>query len=374
MLKPDSAKIEEFEDVIKLINKVFRVSRGYNPTMQQEFPLLLNKDNINNMIVIKENGKIVSDVNYLIQDVLIQGINIKVASIGAVCTDPEHEGKRYSSKILDKVEEKMHDDGVDIVLISGDRSLYTRRMCSKVKNFYKYTLMPKDISLNIDIEEYDEKYKKEMIQIYNQNSTRYFRTREQFEILLKSATVPWGNYTYKKLVIRKDDKLIGYMIIRIIDNEEKKLGQIIELNLPCNYVHDTISYLAYKYDLNYLDYWVHVKDYKNHIEKYDEVCIDYLHGTIKIINYEKMCKSLYNYFIQYADKKVLDNIEFKELSGKYLIKYKDEELLIEDVECLNKLFFEGKIREDLSKKPNIEKFIKNVFPINFVWPANLNYQ
>ncbi|CAH2214388.1 GNAT family N-acetyltransferase [Tepidibacter aestuarii] len=375
MINPESARIEEFEEVIKLINKVFRISNKYNPTMQQEFPLLLNKDNIENMIVIKENGKIVSDVNYLIQDVLIQGIKVKVASIGAVCTGREYEGKGYSSKILDKVEEKMYDDGVDIVLISGDRSLYTRRMCSKVKNFYKYTMVPKDISLNLDIQEYDEKYINEIMQMYNQNATRYFRTKEQFEILLKSATTPFGNYTYKKLIIKKDDKLIGYIVIRLIDEEGKKSGQIIELNLAPNYVHNTISYLSYKYDLDYIDHWVHVKDYKNHIEKYDEVCIDYLHGTIKIINYEKLCKSLYYYFIQYVDKKTLDNTQFKDLSGKYLIKYKDEEILIENVDSLNKLFFEGKInKESLNEKPHIKKFIKDVFPINFVWPTNLNYQ
>ncbi|MEJ8554552.1 GNAT family N-acetyltransferase [Tepidibacter sp. Z1-5] len=375
MIKPKSAKIEEFEEVIKLINKVFRISNGYNPTMQQEFPLLLNKNNIDNMIVIQENENIVSDVNYLIQDVLIQGVKLKVASIGAVCTDPEHEGKRYSSKILDKVEEKMYDDGVDIVLISGDRSLYTRRMCSKVKNFYKYTMVPKDIALNLDIQEYNEKYINEMIQMYNHNSTRYFRTKEEFEILLKAATIPWGNYTYKKLVIKKDDKLIGYIVIRIIDKQGKKLGQIIELNLASNYISHTISYLAYKYDLDYVDYWVHVKDYNNHIEEYDEACIDHLHGTIKIINYEKLCRSLYDYFAQYVDKEVLDNMEFKDLNEKYLIKYKDEELLIENVEVLNKLIFEGKVKEEsLNKKPYIKEFIQDVFPINFVWSANLNYQ
>ncbi|MCT4508459.1 MAG: GNAT family N-acetyltransferase [Tepidibacter sp.] len=375
MIKPESAKIEEFEEVIKLINKVFRISRGYNPTMQQEFPLLLNKDNIENMIVIKENKKIVSDVNYLIQDILIQGIKIKTASIGAVCTDKEHEGKRYSSKILDRVEEKMYDDGVDIVLISGDRSLYTRRMCSKVKNFYKYTITPKDIQLNLDIQEYNEKYINQMIQMYNQNSTRYFRTKNQFETLLKSATIPFGNYKYKKLVIKKDDNLIGYIVIRLIDKEEKKIGQIIELNLAPNYVNDTISYLAYKYDLDYVDYWVHVKDCKNHIENSDEVSIDYLHGTIKIINYEKLCKNLHNYFSQYLDNEILDNMEFEDLDNRYLIKYKDEELVIENVDSLNKLFFEGKIKEEvLNEKPHIEKFIKDIFPLDFVWTANLNYQ
>ena len=71
MINPRSAKIEEFESAINLINKVFRISRGHNPTMQYEFPMLLNQDNIENMIVISKDGQVVSDVNYLIQDVSI---------------------------------------------------------------------------------------------------------------------------------------------------------------------------------------------------------------------------------------------------------------------------------------------------------------
>ena len=39
-VNPRSAKPEEFESVINLINKVFRDLRGHKPTMQQEFPLL----------------------------------------------------------------------------------------------------------------------------------------------------------------------------------------------------------------------------------------------------------------------------------------------------------------------------------------------
>ncbi|WP_131066447.1 GNAT family N-acetyltransferase, partial [Clostridioides difficile] len=66
-LRPRSAKLEEFDKVIELINYVFRISRNHKPTMMEEFPLLLSKNNIENMIIISEDDKVVSDVNYLIQ-------------------------------------------------------------------------------------------------------------------------------------------------------------------------------------------------------------------------------------------------------------------------------------------------------------------
>ena len=88
-LRPRSAKLEEFDKVIELINYVFRISRSHKPTMMEEFPLLLSKNNIENMIIISEDDKVVSDVNYLIQDVSIQGNRLKVAAMGGVCTHPD---------------------------------------------------------------------------------------------------------------------------------------------------------------------------------------------------------------------------------------------------------------------------------------------
>ena len=46
-----SAKLEEFDKTINLVNHVFRESINEEPTMEKEFPLLLNKSNIENMIV-----------------------------------------------------------------------------------------------------------------------------------------------------------------------------------------------------------------------------------------------------------------------------------------------------------------------------------
>ncbi|MBF8984730.1 GNAT family N-acetyltransferase [Lutibacter sp. B2] len=375
-LKPRSIKMNEFEDVIDLINEVFRLSNGHKPTMEREFPLLLNKNNIKNMIIIKEDEKTVADVNFMTQDVLVQGSELKVASIGAVCTKKEYEGRRFSSSILDLVDEKMYEDHVDLVLISGNRSLYTRRMCSQVKNFYKYLIKPKEIELDCSIEEYTHVYLNEMIHLYNENSTRFFRTKDNFNTLLESATFPWGTYSYKKLVVKIDNKFIGYIVLRIIDKEIRR-GEIIEMELPMEMVHDVISHLASESKLNFIEYWVHIKDIANQLTNYDELSLDYLHGTIKIINFEKLCKNLEAYFITCIDKEFVCNMEFKTMGDEFLIKYKNEELMIKNVHLLNKLFFEGRSENldlDVSTLPIVEKFVDAVFPIPFVWPANLNYQ
>lgn len=378
-----SAKVEEFESAVGLINKVFRDLRGEKPTMQQEFPLLLNKDNVENMIVIERDNKIVSDVNYLIQDVTIQGNDIKVASIGGVCTDPEHEGNRYSSTILDYVEDKMLKDCVDVVCISGTRTLYTRRKCSIPKSFYKYTVYPLDLDIDFEVKEYDECHLNKMMEIYNQNSTRFLRTKYEFETLLESSTIPWGTYTYKKLVITIDEEVIGYIVMRVID-EEKLYGKVREMYIEPSYAYQALRYVANKYNLEYVITFVHVKDYVNQLRDYDEKEIAPMDGSLKIINFEAFTDKLRRYFEQYVDGKVINNMDFKKEEDKFVISFGDEKLAIDDIEKLviddidklNRLFFEGYevIEEELKELKVIKEFAEKVFPIHFVWSSNLNYQ
>lgn len=381
-IKPRSAKVEEFDKVTGLINYVFRVSRNYKPTMVEEFPLLLNKDNIENMIIISENEKVVSDVNYLVQDVSIQGNKLKVAAIGGVCTHPDYEKKGYSSKILDKAEEKMFSDGVDVLIISGTRSLYSRRNCSVVKSFYKYTIKPENIEIPYEIVEFDEtNFEKDtdlnkMIELYNQNSTRFIRTRDEFKKLLHAATIAWGPINYKKVFIKDNNNIIGYLIIRTIKKEYSIVGEVVELGLNNINVENVLKYTTNKFGLEYLDYKVHVRNLKDQLECNELKSLDYQQGTIKIINYSKLCNNLKGYFNQYVDSELLEHIEFKQVENKYIIKYKEEELIMESLDKLNKLFFERNEEQhnEFKHLKNIYEFTTKVFPIDFPWTANLNYQ
>ncbi|MCC0659151.1 MULTISPECIES: GNAT family N-acetyltransferase [unclassified Clostridioides] len=381
-IKPRSAKVEEFNKVTGLINYVFRISRNYKPTMVEEFPLLLNKDNIENMIIISENEKVVSDVNYLVQDVSIQGNKLKVAAIGGVCTHPDYEKKGYSSKILDKAEEKMFSDGVDVLIISGTRSLYSRRNCSVVKSFYKYTIKPENIEIPYEIVEFDEtNFEKDtdlnkMIELYNQNSTRFIRTRDEFKKLLHAATLAWGPINYKKVFIKDNNNMIGYLIIRTIKKEYSIVGEVVELGLNNINVENVLKYTTNKFGLEYLDYKVHVRNLKDQLECNELKSLDYQQGTIKIINYSKLCNNLKGYFNQYVDSELLEHIEFKQVENKYIIKYKEEELIIESLDKLNKLFFERNEEQhnEFKHLKNLYEFTTKVFPIDFPWTANLNYQ
>ena len=129
---------KEYDSAIELINNVFRISDGFKPTMHIEFPYLLSEDNKENMIIMKSNDEVISIASYLKREIIIEDSNIEVASIGAVCTGEGYRKEGLSSKILDKVEEKMRDDNVELALVSGIRTLYSRRDFVKIKSMKRY--------------------------------------------------------------------------------------------------------------------------------------------------------------------------------------------------------------------------------------------
>lgn len=367
-------KKEEFYKVIELINKVFRKSRNLPPTMMEEFPLLLNVDNCDNMRCIWEDNKPVCDINFLKETIFIEGAAITAASIGAVCTDEDYRRRGYASIVLDDVEEKMYRDGIDLVLISGQRSLYQRRGCTKIMSFNEYTIKPKVEKLDFVIKELHEEHMEQIISMYNKNSTRYFRTYNEFKVLMNSATFPWGDRSYKKYVLDKASDLVGYIILRI-DNKLKE-AEVVECFGSPEQISKSLSNLAHELNLNSINYYVHIKDKNNQLYQYYEKKLDFMEGTIKIINFESLMLKLNPYFSQYVDSEILNNIQFSMKDGNYQFSLFDEKVIIKDIRDLNKLIFQGIEAVDLNlkNKLKLKGFLTKVFPVPFVWPRNLNYQ
>ncbi|SHH88473.1 Acetyltransferase (GNAT) domain-containing protein [Clostridium collagenovorans DSM 3089] len=370
---PRGAKKSEFPKVIDLINKVFRTDRGHNPTMKEEFPILLVEENIDNIRVIVEDGVPVSDVNFVQRQILIENASIEVASIGAVCTHPDHRGKGYSSLILDDVEKKMYEDGVDMLLVSGTRSLYARRGCTQTKNFMKYTIEPKNIEMDLELREYNSSYLEDIMPMYNSAATRFYRSREDFEKLIESAVMPWGPFTYKRYVIFRENKLIGYVFMRIIEVNEK-FGQVIECFGESEDIFKILSNLGKDLKLKNVFYMVNKEDKKNHLKSYSKCEEFFQEGTVKVINFTKLMKNLSPYFKQYLNSAEMKELKFYEENNEYIIEFKNEILKIKDIVILNKLLFEGTSAVNDALSNEFKHVLDMIFPMPFPWVANLNYQ
>lgn len=375
---PRECKKEEFEKVINLINNVFRVSRGLEPTMKEEFPLLLNEENLRNIRIIVEDGKVVASVSFYKTTILIEGIPITTASVGSVCTSENYRGKGYASMLLDDAEKIMKEELVDIILISGTRSLYLRRGCSRAGWCIKFEIYPEEkIDDSIELVEYKDEYLSEMMRIYNQESTRYYRSFYEFKNLLKGATTPWGNYSYKTYLVKKDELFEGYVVLRIIKDETKR-GEVVEFCGDRRIIYKSLNKMGILLSLEYINVICPFNDCMTTIVKEKKIKYENINllGTIKILNFERLMEKLKPYFAQYIDKEVMKKIIFKEDRGSYIFEIGNELLRVNDMDTLTKLIFgdKGQKNYEINIPSTLSSFINSVFPIPFIWTGNLNYQ
>ncbi|HDI52319.1 MAG TPA: GNAT family N-acetyltransferase, partial [Bacteroidetes bacterium] len=123
---PRAVREQEFDSLIQLVNRVFR-SEGGN--MQTEYPQLFNAENLGNLLVMVDDGRVISHIGLLFRDVTIYGCRLTVGCIGAVATDKEYRGRGLASKLLFDAFTRIEEAGGSLILISGGRGLYRRNAC-----------------------------------------------------------------------------------------------------------------------------------------------------------------------------------------------------------------------------------------------------
>jgi hypothetical protein len=375
---PRACKREERNKVIELINKTFREPGGYKSSMGEEFILLLGEENLDNMRIITEDGVPVADVNFYKSTILIEGIPVKAASIGAVCTAVNSRGKGYSSLLLDDCEGLMKEDNIRIMLVSGTRELYLRRGCCLVGSCYEFTIDPSEEVESIEVIELEDELFEEMIKLYSMEATRFYRTHHEFKYLLKGATTGWGSYSYKSYLIKEFHEYSSYVVLRIIHDEDGDWGEVVEAAGNREVIYKSFERLRRLNSLKYIKYTTVFNDESTEfLLRKNKAFVEFnLSGSLKILNFTGLMMDLMPYFAQYVDKEIIDNIRFYEQDGKYIFQIKDEIIEINDLKILTELIFgtmEGMKIVD-PDKPNLIRFINSVFPLPFVWPGNLNYQ
>lgn len=372
---PRGAKLVEFEDCLNLINQVFRINRGEQATMESEFPLLLTRENIDNMRIIKDGNKVVSEVNFMTGEILVESTPIPYASIGAVCTHHDYEGQGLSSKILDDVEGKMLKDGVAICLISGTRSLYTRRDAMVLPSFKQYDILPSSRALSFDVDEYQDVDLVELHQLYLSQSTRYKRSLDAFGKLIDSATHDWGRFSYKRYTLRDNGIIIGYLVIRIVNEEDNSYGEVVEVLGDRRDIYASISYVTHQLDLSYCSYHVHVKETAKHLDHLLDYKIVAQQGTLKIINFQLLMEDLQTYFSDHLSEEENESLSFVH-DGAYGLRFGKETIYTSRLADITRLIFacDGQEAFDFSNAPALKSIVDRVFPLAMPWTKNLNYQ
>ena len=116
------------------------VSTVFRPEMFHDYPQLFNASNRANLRVIREGDHLVTHVGFTVRPAVLLGTVITVACIGAVATAPEARGRGLGSICVQDAFDHASASGVDLMLISGGRGLYTRVGCREVGVDHRFIL------------------------------------------------------------------------------------------------------------------------------------------------------------------------------------------------------------------------------------------
>ena len=373
---------EEYESVISLINRIFREDRGFAPTMHLEYPLLLCHENMDNMRIIREDGRPVSTVSYYTSDIIMEGASWKAASVGSVCTHPDYRGRNYATLLMDDVEARMKANGVEIMLVSGDRELYKRRGCTSVGGFYRAELQPVPVRDEIALAELNPSNMDRAARLYNREPVRFQRSYDQFVRLQRSVAAHRNCFDCRPCLVMRRGKAVAYIVAKIVVGANTAL--IREFAGDRRAVLNGIYKLMEQQGLGQCTLVFPQRDLIGLLLDGDGVALkpQDQQGTVKIMDFVSLMNGLRPYMKQYLPDKTVDGLSFLEEGGKYSIALEDETVAIDNRDLLGQLIFGRKgqdslvdsfCQKELVDKLKIKSVLYTVFPVPFPWTENLNY-
>ena len=114
----------------------------FRPGMPDEYPQVFHEGNLDGLTVCFDGERCVSHAGMVTRGASILGCRVDLGMIGGVATDPDYRGQGLAGACVDHALAKARRDGLDFVLVSGDRSLYLRRGCATVGRDALFTLDP----------------------------------------------------------------------------------------------------------------------------------------------------------------------------------------------------------------------------------------
>lgn len=337
----------------------------FKPNMGDQFTLLFSPKNQKHMFLALDGDKVVSMVNYYPTRITLDGIQFKVGSIGSVCTDSNYRGKQIASRLLEQAEKSMTKESIDFTIISGSGGIYEHFGARDVGHMIEY-LIPKSKFKEYQtykLREYQDTDFEDIYSLYQKETHRYIRTKNEFKTLLIAQRTPDSYCSYPMIVILKQSKVVGYVIFNYY--KDAKDLWVKEFAGNRKVIFESISGILEYFQKLEIHMALSSNDKLNRLFDTKPHKIITQEASIKVIHKTQFIDKLNRYALKYNSNY---NIEIVRDHYKITRGTKTDYISEDD---LMRLVFSGKLPNATWTKNDI--CIMN-FPLNLLWSHNLNYQ
>jgi len=373
---PRAVKPEEFESLGELVGTVFRPSSRHR--MFAEYPQLFNADNFENLRVCVEEGRCVSHVGMIERGASLFGCPIQVCCIGAVSTYKEYRGQGLASACFDDAVQKAYQDGVDLMIVSGDRNLYRMRGCLRVGNGRDFHLTADALAgfegrLDVTVEKMPEDALAQMRESYRREPVRFLRPLEDYGYAWQSGFVM--NEPVDFLAVRADGAFCGYVILQ--RPNEYKWAAIAEVAGDRRALLAALPHIFRRYQVEGLGWHV-----PQHDTRFRTLCEGAglqgepasTSGTYKLIHFTQLMERLRPRWEELLGRKEAAKLGFEQNEDRCVFRLGREEL-VADRDTATRLVFgtvEGTEAQNVEGHGALTEALKTVLPLPCLW-YGLNY-
>jgi len=238
---PLRASLADFDSIIDLANECFPDDRD-NGGMLARWPhCYIRRDEfVRNYLIIKDGPKVVSQVGYIDQTLLVEGTGIKAAGITGVSTSPNYRRRGFMTKLLNYCMTLMHEEDYALSDLGGDRQRYARFGWERAGRQWLFDITPRslhalDTPKGYQVDQYgacpDEIGS--TLAIHEGELLGVKRTRDHHEMLL-------GRKGKEVWLARGGEGISAYAVA---DREDKN-GEIIEFGGTPDGMHALLTYLT----------------------------------------------------------------------------------------------------------------------------------
>ncbi len=224
---PRPARLEERDELIAMINFVFRTSEGRAPTIATDWPHVYTPENLVNVRVMtdpqrNDGEKIVASTGVWVSEVMVGESTLRVGGINCVGTLPDYRRHGLGSQVMAAAHQTMRDLGCQVGLLStGIINWYRRmgwedagRMRTYRLNRGNIGLLPKLSSdqrirfVDLDSNQEEGQVVAEVVRLHNLARLGALRTEESFRQLTEARQM-------RRIVLSESEGgLLAYLLLQ----------------------------------------------------------------------------------------------------------------------------------------------------------------
>lgn len=339
---PRALHSHEFEALRRLTDIVFR------PGMPEQYPQLFNTDNLDNLTVCFDGPTCTSHVGMVQRNALLMGCPIRVCCIGAVATHPDYRNLGLASACFDNAVRKAYSDGVDVMIVSGGRGLYTRNGCLHVGRDYRVKTDAEATELpnlcEVTIRPMRNEDLPLVAECYRREPVRFLRPPDDYVYFTQSGwamNAPSEILTIHEAVTDCDnDSVVGsaqaagsflaYVILR--KAEAGSTTSLVEFGGDRTAVLAALPEIMTRYGLAGLNWQVQGSDFvmKAICERSGlELAPTSASGTVKLINFSQLMSRMRPRFAELLGAAAADRLRFEQNGDEYIFALGDEQTVLD---------------------------------------------